>query len=107
MGGWNGADYLRGAPVGTVVYDHWLGWQFKYYLWDAQVYLAYFPALDFLRDDLRAFGKTSLRYITIPAGEPAQPVLEVIQQAHLNAAPVLTTTNRRGQPTFTVYRITP
>ncbi len=99
------ADYLRALPKGAVAYDYWLGWEFKYYLWDAQVYLAYFPTPDVLRDDLIAFGDASPRYVTIPAFAAARPVLEAIDQAGFQAAPVLTTVNRRGQITFTVYKI--
>jgi hypothetical protein len=74
-------------------------------LWDAQVYIAHFPTLDFLRNVLEAFGGSEPRYITIPARQPAEAVLAAINQAGLVATPVLVTTNRCGQSTFTVYQI--
>ncbi|MBN1889750.1 MAG: glycosyltransferase family 39 protein [Thermoflexales bacterium] len=101
------ADYLRARPEGTVVYDHWLGWEFRYYLWDAPVYVAHFPEPGWLRDDLRLWGQSAPRYVTVPAYVSADPVLEAVAQAGFGASPVLATISRRGQPTFTVYEIIP
>jgi hypothetical protein len=100
------AAYLRGLPVGTVVYDHWLGWEFEYYLWDAPLYRAYFETPDQLARDLRVFGRTSTRYIVFPASESTRKIERAIGAVGFTLTPVLTTTDRFGQNSFTVYQIT-
>jgi len=99
------ADYLRGYPYGTVVYDHWLGWTLRYYLWDSQIYVAYFAAPQALADDLHVFGRTSPRFIVFPANESTVRIERAINAEGFVLSPVLATHDRRGQPTFTVYRI--
>jgi 4-amino-4-deoxy-L-arabinose transferase-like glycosyltransferase len=100
------AAYLRGLPVGTVVYDHWLGWEFEYYLWDAPLYRAYFETPDRLARDLRVFGRTSTRYIVFPASESTRKIERAIGAEGFQLTPVLATTDRFGRNSFTVYQIT-
>jgi 4-amino-4-deoxy-L-arabinose transferase-like glycosyltransferase len=99
------ADYLRSYPYGTVVYDHWLGWTLRYYLWDARTYVAYFASPQSLAEDLHVFGRTSLRFIVVPATESTTRIERAIAAEGFALLPVLSTQDRRGQPTFTVYRI--
>jgi hypothetical protein len=99
------AAYLRGAPIGSVVYDHWLGWEFGFYLWDAPVYRAYFDTPADLARDLHVFGRTSTRYLVLPAGEPSDKIARAIGAEGFGLAAALTTTNRLGGMSFTVYRI--
>jgi 4-amino-4-deoxy-L-arabinose transferase-like glycosyltransferase len=98
-------DYVRQFPYGTVVYDHWLGWALHYYLWDARTYIAYFATPQTLAEDLRVFGRTSPRFIVVPSNESTLRIVRAIAVEGLALSPVLTTQNRRGQPTFTLYRI--
>jgi hypothetical protein len=99
------ADYLRGYPYGTVVYDHWLGWTLRYYLWDSRIYVAYFAAPQALAEDLHVFGRASPRFIVFPANESTARIERAINAEGFVLSPVLATHDRRGQPTFTVYRI--
>jgi len=99
------AGYLRELPKGTVVYDHWLGWTLRYYLWDAPAYVAYFATPDWLVEDLHVFGRTSPRYIVFPADESTARVEREIAPEGFGLMPVLSTHDRHGQPTFTLYRI--
>lgn len=99
------AEYLRGFPYGTVIYDHWLGWPLRYYLWDSRVYVAYFATPQALTDDLRVFGRTSPRFIVLPANESITRIERAMAAEAFALSPVLATQDRRGQPTFTVYRI--
>lgn len=99
------ADYLRGFPYAAVVYDHWLGWTLRYYLWDARVYVAYFATPEALAEDVRVFGRTSPRYIVFPASESTVRIKRALAAEGATLSPVLTTQDRHGQPTFTVYRI--
>jgi hypothetical protein len=99
------ADYLRDYPYGTVVYDHWLGWTLRYYLWDSRIYVAYFAAPQALAEDLHVFGRTSPRFIVFPANETTTRIGRALTAEGFVLSPVLATQDRRGQPTFTVYRI--
>ncbi len=99
------AAYLRELPKGTVVYDHWLGWTLRYYLWGAPAYVAYFATPGWLAEDLHVFGRTSPRYIVFPADESTARVEREIASEGFALMPVLSTQDRHGQPTFTLYRI--
>ena len=98
-------DYLRSYPYGTVLYDHWLGWSLRYYLWDATPYVAYVATPEWLAADLRVFGRTSPRFIIFPATESTARIERALGAEGFALAPVLSTQNRYGQPTFVLYRI--
>ena len=99
------ADYLKGLPSGTVVYDHWLAWQLGYYLGDGFAYLAYFDTPAALADDLRVFAGQDNRYVIFPARESPDKVIDAIAQVGYTLTPALATQNRFGQTSFTIYRI--
>jgi hypothetical protein len=98
-------DYLRSYPYGTVLYDHWLGWSLRYYLWDATPYVAYFATPEWLANDLRVFGRTSARLVVFPAAESTTRIERALATEGFALAPVLSAQNRHGQPTFKLYRI--
>jgi 4-amino-4-deoxy-L-arabinose transferase-like glycosyltransferase len=108
-GAYDGIDqvavFLRRLPEGSVVYHHWLGWHYDYYLFDAPVYLAYWPTPAWLARDVQAFGWREPRYITFPSWEPPARVEWALAGVGYGLSPVLTTTRRDGTPSFTVYRI--
>jgi hypothetical protein len=101
------ADTMRGFPYGTVIYDHWLGWTLRYYLWDAHAYIAYFATPQSLAEDLHVFGRTSPRYIVFPANESTARIEREIGAEGFALSPVLSSQDRHGQTTFTLYRIGP
>jgi hypothetical protein len=37
------ATTLADAPYGTVLYDHWFSWQWRYHLFDKRVFVSWFP----------------------------------------------------------------
>ncbi|MDY7077571.1 MAG: hypothetical protein SXV54_11680 [Chloroflexota bacterium] len=100
------AAFLRNMPEGTVVYQHWLGWHYAYYLFDAPVYLAYWPTPAWLARDVQAFGTKEPRYITFPSWEPTARVEHALTGVGYGLEPVLTTTRRDDTRSFTVYRVT-
>ena len=99
------AAFLRDLPAGAVVYQHWLGWQYAYYLFDGPVYLAYWPTPTWLAQDVQVFGATDLRYITFPSWESSARVERALADVGYGLAPVLTTTRRDGTHSFTVYHV--
>jgi 4-amino-4-deoxy-L-arabinose transferase-like glycosyltransferase len=101
------AAFLHGLPEGAVVYQHWLGWQYAYYLFDAPLYLAYWPTPAWLARDVRAFGAREPRYIAFPSWESMARVERALSGVGYGLELVLSTTRRDGTPSFTVYRILP
>jgi len=99
------AAFLHARPEGAVVYHHWLGWHYDYYLFDAPVYLAYWPTPAWLAEDVRAFGAEEPRYIVFPSWESQARVEWALEGVGYGLVPLLTTTRRDGTPSFTVYRI--
>jgi len=101
------AAFLRGLPEGAVVYQHWLGWHYDYYLFDASVYLAYWPTPAWLAQDVRAFGAREPRYITFPSWESPARVERALAGVGYRLKPVFITTRRDGTLSFTVYHVLP
>jgi 4-amino-4-deoxy-L-arabinose transferase-like glycosyltransferase len=100
------AVFLRHLPEGAVVYQHWLGWHYGYYLFDAPVYLAYWPTPAWLAQDVQVFGAQEPRYITFPSWEFSARVSQALAGVGYELTPVLTATRRDGTLSFTVYHIT-
>ena len=76
------ARALADAPYGTVLYDHWYSWHWRYQLFDRRVYVSWFPDADALVEDLAAFGGAGpARYIALPASGTAAPVVRRLQEA--------------------------
>jgi 4-amino-4-deoxy-L-arabinose transferase-like glycosyltransferase len=76
------AATLAPAPYGTVLYDSWYSWQWRYYLFDSRVYVSWFPQATALVDDLLAFaGDGPARYLALPRGPQARPVTRAVEEA--------------------------
>lgn len=91
QGAWRVAATLRDKPYGTVLYDHWYSWHWRYQLFDTGVYVSWFPHAQALLDDLAVFaGDGAARYVVLPASGAADPVRRALRQAgyELVAEPV-------------------
>jgi 4-amino-4-deoxy-L-arabinose transferase-like glycosyltransferase len=76
------AEALANAPYGTVLYDHWFSWQWRYHLFDKRVFVSWFPHGAALATDLAAFGQDgSPRYLALPNTAVAQPIIRTVQNA--------------------------
>ncbi len=76
------AAALADAPYGTVLYDHWFSWQWRYHLFDKRVFVSWFPHGDALAADLAAFAQDgSPRYLALPNTAVAQPIIRTVQEA--------------------------
>lgn len=105
QGAWQVAAYLADAPYGTVLYDHWFSWQWRYHLFDKGVYVSWFPHADALARDLRVFGSgEEARYLALPDAAVARPVLRAVATAGFAPQPVLISA---GQPGIVLYRLLP
>jgi len=99
------ADFFADHPYGTVLYDHWLSWELRYYLFDSRVYVSWFASPTTLTTDLRAFGSTSPRYLVIPSWESSLPVIEAVGAAGYDLDCVFRAHRPDSTLSFTVYRI--
>jgi 4-amino-4-deoxy-L-arabinose transferase-like glycosyltransferase len=97
--------YLRALPVGTVLYDRWLSWHYDLYLFDAHLYRAGFPSLEWLATDVAALFDGRPRYLVLPSWESAARLERTLAQVRLAMSPVLTTRRRDGTTSFVVYEI--
>lgn len=86
------AQALADAPYGTVLYDHWFSWQWRYHLFDKRVFVSWFPHGEALADDLVAFGQDGAnRYVALPNTAVAQPILRALQEAGFSLTAVTQT----------------
>jgi 4-amino-4-deoxy-L-arabinose transferase-like glycosyltransferase len=103
------AALLYDAPYGTVLYDHWYSWQWRYYFFDRGVYVSWFPDGAQLVQDLQVFGRdeaNGVRYLVLPRGDGGQRDTAVVMQQTLQQAG-FTLTPIHQTDGITLYRITP
>ncbi len=86
------ADFIKDEPPGTVLYDHWYSWQWRYHLFESNVYVSWFPNPEALADDLLVFGQDgNARYLALPKTDDAIPVVRAVLSAGFNLEPVTET----------------
>jgi hypothetical protein len=101
------ADFLADSPYGTVLYDHWLSWHLRYYLFDSRVYVSWFPSPTVLEQDLRVFGDHSPRFLVRPAWEEAAPLEAAVVRAGYQLSLTYAAHRPDGSTSFLIYRIIP
>lgn len=100
------AAELHNSPYGTVLYDHWYSWQWRYHLFDQNVYVNWFPSPEVLAEDLAVFGHSSdTRYIVLPDSEQAEFVKRAIAEAGFRLSPIKTAALPEDNPGMTLYQI--
>ncbi|MBN1956135.1 MAG: hypothetical protein JW900_13950 [Anaerolineae bacterium] len=99
------AGFLWQLPEGAVLYHHWLGWQYSFYLFDGPLYLAYWPTPAWLAQDVRVFGPAGPRYIAFPAWESPARVERELAAVGYRLELVLTVEGREGKPRFRLFRL--
>jgi len=74
--------YLDSKPLGTIIYDHWLGWELGYYLgtWSNKR-LTYYPNAGALSADAAAQPDPAPRYFPVPARAAIEPWLDQLAGA--------------------------
>jgi 4-amino-4-deoxy-L-arabinose transferase-like glycosyltransferase len=99
---------LADAPYGTVLYDHWYSWQWRYQLFDQPVYVSWFPHPEALAADLAVFGhEEAPRYIALPHSAAAIPVRRAIEDAGFDLLSIHTAHDPDGLPSLTLYQVVP
>lgn len=99
------AAVLRTAPTGSVLYDHWLSWQWKFYLDQGPLHISWVQGPAQLLTDLRTFGSASPRYFVAPSWEPFAEIHSAVTAAGYACVPLLNTTRRDGSHSFTLYQL--
>lgn len=100
------AAELHHSPYGTVLYDHWYSWQWRYHLFDQHVYVNWFPSPEELAEDLDVFGKTGdERYLVLPDSGEAEVVKREVAEAGFGLSHIKTATMPGDKPGMTLYQI--
>ncbi len=100
------SEALADAPYGTVLYDHWYSWQWRYHLFDKRVFISWFPDPDSLVEDLQVFGMDgSLRYVALPDSSQALPVIRALNAADFALEHVATAGDQGVEPGIILYQV--
>jgi hypothetical protein len=99
------ADYFRNSvPAGSILYHHWLGWQYSFYMFDFPLVLRWYPSPEELAEAARQVDNAQ-RYIVFPSGKLTAEARDALAEAGLTLHRVYWTYRRDGSISLTVYRI--
>jgi hypothetical protein len=99
------ATYLRAeAPPGSVLYHYWLGYHYRFYLYDAPLRLHWYPDLADLTHDAYVYRREA-RYIAFPSWRDGTPVQAALAAAGIDLLPVFETTRRDGTVSFRLFEL--
>jgi 4-amino-4-deoxy-L-arabinose transferase-like glycosyltransferase len=108
-GAYDGVDdaarFVRSLPHNSVLYDHWLSWEFDYYLFDAPVQTFYYPTSSDLTHDLVLHGRQSPHYLVIPWWPLDLDPMLAVQQAGFILRTVHQSFRRDGRVSLTIYQL--
>jgi 4-amino-4-deoxy-L-arabinose transferase-like glycosyltransferase len=97
---------LANEPYGTVLYDHWYSWQWRYHLFASKVYVSWFPDPDGLVDDLQVFGKDGhQRFIALPDSRLSMPVKRALTESGFSLKHVVSAQGKEGEAGISLYLI--
>jgi hypothetical protein len=108
-GAYDGIDdlsaYIRDhLPPGSVLYDHWLGYHYRFYLYGAALHIHWYPDLTDLSQDAQAYVREP-RYIAFPSWRDSSSAVASMTRAGIALAPVYETHRRDGSTSFRLYRL--
>lgn len=99
------AAYVRTqAGPGAVLYHHWLGYHYRFYLHGAPVRLHWYPDLADLAHDATVYRREA-RYIAFPSWRDGAPATAALAEAGIRLEPILETRRRGGGVSFQLYRM--
>ncbi len=93
-------------PPGAILYHHWFGWHYGFYLADAPVDLRYWESPADLAAKA-ATDRSEQQLIAFPAGRDRLGVQQALASAGLRLQPELTVLHKDGTLSVTLYRIVP
>jgi hypothetical protein len=99
------AAYFRDrVPAGSILYHHWLGWHYSFYMFDFPLIFRWYPSPEELAEDARQVDDAQ-RYVVFPSGRITTEVEGALAEASLELRSVYSTYGRDGSISFTVYRV--
>jgi 4-amino-4-deoxy-L-arabinose transferase-like glycosyltransferase len=99
------AEHVRQTESpGSILYHHWLGWHYGFYLANAPVELRYWEAPADLAAKAAAEPQAA-QWIAFPAGRESPDVLAALSAAGLRLQSEYSVTHVDGSPSITLYRI--
>jgi hypothetical protein len=99
------ANFMRDeAPSESVLYHHWLGYHYRFYLHGAPLRQHWYPDLEDLARDATIYRREP-RYIAFPSWRDGAPAEAALAAAGISLVPVLETTRRDGTNSFYLYRL--
>jgi hypothetical protein len=97
---------LADEPYGTVLYDHWYSWQWRYHLFDDKVYISWFPDPAALVEDLRVFAdEGSRRFVALPTSTLARPVHRALAESGYDLVLVASSSGKDDGERINLFRI--
>lgn len=92
------------APDGSVLYHFWLGYHYRFYLYDAPIRLHWYPDLKDLVRDATIYRREP-RYIGFASWRDSRPVKSALGAAGITLTPVHDTSRRDGTGSFRLYEL--
>jgi 4-amino-4-deoxy-L-arabinose transferase-like glycosyltransferase len=99
------AGYVRSqAPSGSVLYHHWLGYHYRFYLYGAPLRLHWYPDPADLVGDATVYRREP-RFIAFPSFRDGQPAKQALTAAGIRLVPEYEAYRRDGTVSFRLYRL--
>lgn len=108
-GAYDGIDDLAAysrqqMPPGAVLYDHWLGHHFRFYLYGAPFHIHWYPDLVDLAQDADAYQREP-RYIAFPSWREELPAADALAGAGIDLVRPFKAHRRDGTVSFHLYHL--
>jgi 4-amino-4-deoxy-L-arabinose transferase-like glycosyltransferase len=108
-GAYDGIDDLAAfirhqAPSGSVLYHHWLGYHYRFYLHGAPLRQHWYPDVEDLVRDAQIYRREP-RYIAFPSWRDGAAAEAALAEAGITLEPALATVRRDGSVSFRLYRL--
>lgn len=101
------AAYVRRSHPDAVLYHHWLGWHYSFYLHGSTVELRWWETPADLAAKAASEAGGRPQFVAVPAGRDAGPLLAALADAHVTAQPALTVRRGDGSLSLVLYRLQP
>ena len=99
------ATYMREqAPDGSVLYHHWLGYHYRFYLYGIPLRLHWYPDVDDLVQDATIYRREP-RYIGFSEWRDSHAIKTALTDAGIGLALVQEVSRRDGTDSFRLYRL--
>jgi hypothetical protein len=99
------AAYIRAnAPAGAVLYHHWLGYHYRFYLYGVPLRLHWYPDPADLAHDAMVY-RHEPRYIAFPSFRDGALAQAALVAAGITLTPIFEATRRDGTVSFRLYRL--